>query len=83
MACCTTRSVRLAATAAEEPVASQRQPINRADDRGGCDVASCVGTPIGDDKIELEVEQGETYFLVVGARDEAAPFTLDVRCIKD
>jgi hypothetical protein len=27
--------------------------------------------------------RGQTYFLVVGARDEAAPFTLDVDCIKE
>jgi hypothetical protein len=57
--------------------------IVRADALQGCDAASCVGTTIGDDKIELRVEQGETYFLVVGARDEAAPFTLDVRCVKE
>jgi hypothetical protein len=55
----------------------------RADDRSGCDIASCVGTPISDTKLELEVEQGQTYFLVVGARDGAAPFTLDVVCEKD
>jgi hypothetical protein len=57
--------------------------IMRADSRGGCDVASCVGTPITDSKVLLDVEQGQTYFLVVGARDEAAPFTLDVDCIKE
>jgi hypothetical protein len=57
--------------------------IVRARSRGGCDVASCVGTPISDSKVVLDVEQGQTYFLVVGARDEAAPFTLDVDCSKE
>jgi hypothetical protein len=57
--------------------------IMRADSRGGCDVASCVGTAISDTEVKLEVAQGQTYFLVVGARDEAAPFTLDVDCIKE
>jgi hypothetical protein len=49
---------------------------------GGCAIANCVGTPVGDSKVELDVEQGQTYFLIVGARDGEAPFTLDVRCEK-
>jgi hypothetical protein len=54
----------------------------RADARGGCDVAGCVGAGETDTEVVLDIEQGQTYFLVVGAVDGEAPFTLDVDCEK-
>jgi hypothetical protein len=53
-----------------------------ADARGGCDSASCVGFGALDTEVVLDVEQGQTYFLVVGAIDGEASFTLDVSCEK-
>jgi hypothetical protein len=53
-----------------------------ADERGGCDAASCIEGQPSDTEVALDVQQGQTYYLVVGARDGAAPFTLDVRCEK-
>jgi hypothetical protein len=53
-----------------------------ADARGGCDVDACVSEGAGTE-VELEVRQGDVYYLVVGARDGAAPFTLDVACEKN
>jgi hypothetical protein len=54
----------------------------RPNEHGGCDAASCVPGQPSDAEIVLDVQQGQTYYLVVGARDGAAPFTLDVRCEK-
>jgi hypothetical protein len=53
-----------------------------ADERGGCEVDGCVEGQPSDWQVVLDVRQGDTYYLVVGAVDAAAPFTLDVGCEK-
>jgi hypothetical protein len=53
-----------------------------ADARTGCDTDACASDGAGTE-VELEVDQGDVYYLVVGARDAAAPFTLDVACEKN
>jgi hypothetical protein len=53
-----------------------------SDHRGGCDAATCLGTMPSTDVTVVDVTQGQRIFLVVGAVDDAAPFTLDVECEK-
>jgi hypothetical protein len=53
-----------------------------ADERGDCDVASCVERGPATE-VTFPVEQGKTYFLTVGAAGEPAPFTLDIDCDKE
>jgi hypothetical protein len=55
----------------------------RGNEYGGCDVSTCIEGQLSETEIALDVQQGQTYYLVVGARGEAAPFTLDVDCIKE
>jgi hypothetical protein len=56
----------------------------RAGADGGCDVAGCAAPPAGDSggEVVLDVERGQTYFLVIGAANADTPFTLDVACEK-
>jgi hypothetical protein len=53
-----------------------------ADERGDCDVATCVERGPATE-VTFPVEQGKTYFLTVGAAGEPAPFTLDIDCDKE
>jgi hypothetical protein len=54
-----------------------------ADARGHCDATNCVGKLVSTGEVELDVEQEDTYFLVVGATEPDTPFTLEVHCEKN